>query len=190
MKLALGQDIGEALTWCTWAANVLFSGAVGVLAGVGVLMAPGDPCKGKMGIPGKADNHWDQIREVKGQLDGWDRFVPHGVAVAVTAMLFAESWMKWCVVAVSANEDVARVYEQAVMGLLGYKAIVLVVMLAVIFVPTRVWLRGELRTLSAGRYGRRGVSLGRDVPWRVRILIVVPLIQQLVGGILWLKWQL
>ena len=190
-ELALGgEDMSTALAWYRAAASVIFGLTVAMLVGVGVLVGPGSLCDGVVKEGDSRVGYWKLARETQERIDRWDGFLLHGVGFAVAGLMFMDSWMKWVLVRLSGDEATVGMYEQAVMGLLGYHAAVLVVLLGIVFVPTRVGLRSVLRGLESSRNGINDSNKGRDVPTRVVALIMTPAIVQVAAGILWIVWRL
>lgn len=164
-------DIGAGLALFRTIGNGLLGLTVGVLAGVILVIAPGGRSDEDSGY---GSDCWERWKEAHSRIGHWDRLLLHAVAFSVTGVLFMDSRIRWPMRMLSVDSEGAWAYEEIAKGLAGYSAVVLTLLLAVIFLPTRVWLRREVRALGARRHWARDLDADRDLPWRVRILVMAP----------------
>ena len=177
---AIGDTRARLVFW-RGAASAAFNTTVSVLGAAVVLMAAGRPCSDKVGASEQRDCRWKLAREARRKVGRWDGLLLHGSAVAVSGLLFANSWVNWpLVAAIGVDGEAIRNYEQIAMGSLGYRALVFVLLLAAIFVPTRTSLARELRARYCALDGQTDVAGEGDVTWRAWLLIAAPGILQVV----------
>lgn len=181
LEFALVGDTRARLVFCRGAASAAFNTTVSVLAVAVVLMAAGSRSSDEAGVSAQKDCRWKLAREAMRNVGRWDGLLWHGSAVAVSGLLFANSWVNWpLVAAIGVDGEAMRKYEQIAMGSLGYSALVFVLLLAAIFVPTRASLVRELRARYSALDGQTDVARERDVTCRAWLLVAAPGILQLV----------
>lgn len=190
MELGFGEDMRTALAWYWGTGSVIFGVTVAMLAGASVLIGPGCWFDGVGKEEDRPIGPRRRAKAIEERIDRWDRFLVHGVGFAVAGLMFMDSWMKWILMRLSGDAAAVGMYGQAMIGLLGYHTAVLVVLLSMLFVPTRVWLRSELRALDSGRCGVNDWNKGSDLPTGIVVLIVTPGIVPVAAGILWSVWGL
>lgn len=150
LEFALVGDTRAGLVFCRWAASAAFNTTVAVLGAAVVLMAAGRRCGDEAGASEQADSRWNLAREARKKVGRWDGLLWHGSAFGLSGLLFANSWVNWpLVAAIGVDGEAVRKYEQIAIGSLGYSALVLVLLLAAIFMPTRASLARELTRYSA-----------------------------------------
>ena len=178
LEFALTGDTRARLVFCRRAASAAFNTTVSFLGAAVVSVAAGKRCEDKAGASEEAVSRWKLAREARIRVDRWDGFLWHGSAFAVSGLLFANWWVNWPLVAIAVDGEVVRKYEQIAVGSLGYSALVLVLLLAAIFVPTRALLVRELRARLSAFDGKLEVDRGGDATWHVWVLIAAPGILQ------------
>ena len=199
LEFALTGDTRARLVFCRRAASAAFNTTVSFLGAAVVSVAAGKRCEDKAGASEEAVSRWKRMgwsfwysriqhdearirwklaREARIRVDRWDGFLWHGSAFAVSGLLFANWWVNWPLVAIAVDGEVVRKYEQIAVGSLGYSALVLVLLLAAIFVPTRALLVRELRARLSAFDGKLEVDRGGDATWHVWVLIAAPGILQ------------
>ena len=180
LEFALIGDTEARLVFGRAAASAALNTTVSVLGAAVVLMSAGRWCDDEVGASEQADCRWKLAREARRRVGRWDGLLWHGSAVAVSGLLFANAWVNWpLMAAIGVASEAVRKYEQIAVGSLGYSALVLILLLAAIFVPTRASLARELRARYCALGRQTDVGRERDVTWRAWVLIAAPGILQL-----------